>query len=180
VKIDQRDIQRIGGKAAEYPSSYVVVKLLEKHNLFSTVLDVTYGRGRFYYFRKPSFLIGADPKPWDWVVTPDIFIPRPVWQLFSVLNRLCEKPSVLVCDPPQWNPDVHYHKREEYSYILGSSDLIISESVNLAKQLGIEYLLLHFNKRLDLNLVDEIEFQFVARFLNNPVPKTTYFSLYKI
>jgi len=170
----------MGGRAAEYPASYVVFKILEKHGLLGTVLDVTYGKGRFYHCRKPDFLIGADPKVWEWVVVPDVFIPRPVWQLKRVLERINVKPDVIVCDPPQWNRDVHYHSRNEYSYLLGSPEQIIEEAVKLAKELGTQYFLLHYNRRIRMDPVDEVEFRYVARFLNNPDLRTTFFSLYQV
>ncbi len=179
--VDQREIQRIGGRASAYPSSYIVVKMLAKHGLFSRVLDVTYGRGRFYYYRRPRFLVGADPKVWEWVVAPDIFIPKPVWALKHVLCNLNLEFDVIVCDPPAWNPSTSYNRRAEYSFIIGSSRLIIEKTVELARELGINYMLLHFNKTIELPIVENIKFRYVARYLNNPnLQATTLFTLYKI
>ena len=177
--VDQRDVQRLGGKAARYPASYIVCTLLLDVDAHS-VLDVTYGRGRFYYYMKPEFLVGADVKVWGWIVKPDIFIQKPVWALDKILNKINIKFDVLVVDPPAWSKGVSYNKREEYSYILGTPELIINEAIKLAKKHEIPYILLHFNKLLDkLPIIENIEFRYVARYLNNPNFKTTYFTLYK-
>lgn len=179
-EIDQREIQRLGGKAAECPSSYVVVTMLERNNLFNRVLDVTYGEGRFYCYRKPKLLVGADPYVQEWTVKPDMFIPRPVWSLFSILKDVNIGFDVLVCDPPQWNEGVCYHKRKVYSLVVGDAKLIINESIKLAKQLGIEHMLLHWNKVLDLPIVENKRFLYFARYLHNEGKNTTYFTIYKV
>lgn len=178
--LDQRDVQKLGGRARLYPSSYVVVTMLERHGLFGNVLDVTYGRGRFYYYRRPKLLVGADPRVWDWVVRPDIFIPRPVWALKPVLSMMNIGFDVLVCDPP-WRASSKYNKREEYSFILGTPKLIIEKSFELARELGIRYVLLHLDRLLDKPVVEDVEFRYVARYLNNPgMRRTTHFTLYEV
>ena len=179
VVIDQRDIQRKGGRAAKYPSSYIIYSILTKYNLHN-VLDVTYGRGRFYYYRKPRLLVAADPKVWDWVVEPDIFIPKPVWALEPVLKMLNTRFDVIVCDPPAWEKGVHYNRRDEYSFVLGSAELIIEETIKLARRLEIRYMLLHYNKTIDLPIIENVEFRYIARYLNNQSMKTTYFTLYEV
>jgi len=181
LRIDQREIQRIGGRVAKYPTSYVVVSMLERYGLYRNVLDVTYGQGRFYYWRRPKLLVGVDPKVWDWVVEPDIFIPRTVWGAKRVLKALGVQFDVIVCDPPAWNPNTHYNRRDLYSYIIGSADMIVEKAVELARELGIKYMLLHFNKLIDLPTIEDVEFTYIARYLNNPdLSKTTHFTLYKV
>jgi len=179
--IDQRDIQKLGGKASKYPSSYIVYSILNKHGLYDNVLDVTYGRGRFYYYKKPKFLVAADPKVWEWIVKPDIFIPRPVWALKPILQNIKLTFDVIVCDPPQWKKNTSYSRRDEYSYAIGSATLIINETIKLANQLGIEHMLLHYDKLLDNAIVvEDILFRYVARYLNNPELRATHFTLYRI
>ena len=177
--IGQRDVQRLGGRAATYPVSYIVYLLLREIDA-EKVLDVTYGRGRFYYYKRPKLLVGADPKVWDWVVAPDIFIPRPVWALKPVLEAMKIEFDAIVVDPPLWDPNTHYNKRPEYSFILGTPELIIEKALELARELNIPYMLLHYNKTLGLPIIKDIEFRYVTRYLNNPDHKTTHFTLYKV
>jgi len=180
IVVDQRDIQSRGGRAAIYPSSYIVYSILNKHNLYNNVLDVTYGRGRFYAYKRPRFLVGADPKVWEWVVVPDIFIPKPVWALKDIVGRLGIKFDVVVCDPPQWNKDVVYNKRDEYSYVLGSTDMIIEYSFRLAKDIGVKYVLLHYKDTLNYEVVEDVIFKYFARYLHNENKNATHFTLYKV
>jgi len=180
IVVDQRDIQSRGGKAAIYPSSYIVYSILSKHNLYNNVLDVTYGRGRFYAYRRPRFLVGADPKVWEWVVVPDVFIPKPVWSLKDVVSRLGIKFDVVVCDPPAWNNDVVYNKRDEYSYVLGSAKMIIENTFRLAKEIDVKYVLLHYKDTLNYEVVEDVIFKYFARYLYNENKNITHFTLYKV
>ena len=178
--VDQRDVQRLGGRAALYPASYIVVTLLERRGLFNRVLDVTYGRGRFYAYRRPRFLVGADPRVWEWIVAPDIFIPKPVWAVKSVLKHMNVRFDVVVCDPP-FRQGTTYSDRDEYGYVLGTPRLIIEKTIELARELGIGYMLLHYSELIDLPIVENIEFRYVSRYLNNPgLRTTTYFTLYRV
>lgn len=179
--IDQRNIQKLGGKATKYPSSYIVYSILSEHDLFGRVLDVTYGQGRFYAYKRPFLLVGADVKVWDWIVVPDFFILRPVWSLKQVLEKVNMEFDVIVCDPPAWNKGVHYNKRDMFSYVVGTSELIIKYAIKLTRELGVRYMLLHYNKVLDnMKIVDNVEFVYVARYLNNPDYRATYFTLYDV
>jgi len=181
VVADQHEIQRLGGRAAAYPTSYIVYSILSRHNLFNSVLDVTYGRGRFYAYAKPKLLVGADPKVWEWVVAPDIFIPKPVWALKPVLEKIGARFDVVVCDPPQWKSGVHYHGRDEYSYVVGSVKLIIEHAFRLAKDLGVKYVLLHFDRLIDgYRVAEDVQFRYVARYLNNENMRATHFTLYEV
>lgn len=177
--VDQREIQKKGGKATRAPSSYIVVSILRRHNLFVNVLDVTYGRGRFYSYMRPRILVGADPKVWPWIVKPDIFMPKPVWKLSPILKQIGINFSVIVCDPP-FGDTKRYNKRDEYSFVVGSPRLIIKKTIELAKELGIEYMLLHYDKTIDWPIVEDVKFRCITRYLNNPNPRFTHFTLYKI
>jgi hypothetical protein len=177
--IDQREVQKRGGQAARCPVSYVVYSLLSRHGLYDSVLDVTYGRGRFYCYKRPRLLVGADPKAWDWIVEPDIFIPKPVWALRRVLGALGLSFDVMVVDPPAWG-DKRYNRRGEYSYAVGSAKTILAEAVKLAAGQGVPYILVHYQETLEgLEVVEDVEFRYVARYLNNPNLRTTHFTLYK-
>mgnify|MGYP001773030560 CR=1 FL=1 len=176
--VDQRDVQRLGGKAAKFPSSFVVADILVRHGI-ERVLDVTYGRGRFYYIYKPPLLFGADPKKWEWVTEPDVFIQAPVWALRRRLDRQQQFDAV-VCDPPVWRKGVRYNGRPEYNYVLGSARLIIDEAVRLARMLGVKFFLLHIDRLMEFPVVEDIQFRYVARYLNLPELRTTHFTLYRV
>jgi len=87
VVIDQRDIQRKGGLCAKYPSSYVVCELLKRFGI-KRVLDVTFGRGRFYKLcrRDVELLVASDPAKWPWLTVPDAFYQATVWQLYNAIK----------------------------------------------------------------------------------------------
>jgi len=177
--IDQREIQGKGGKAAKFPSGYIVSKLLGEIEA-CYVLDVTYGEGRFYGYKKPSFLVGCDPKIWSWIVTPDVFIKAPVWHLNPTLTILNIPFDVLVVDPPKWS-NVSYNRRDMFDFVLTDSETILKYAYQLAKNLDIPYMLIHYNKILDYGeIVKKIEFRYIARYLNNPEQRTSFFTLHKI
>ena len=176
--IDQREIQRIGGAAAKFPSAYVVNMLLRKIRA-EKVLDVTYGRGRFYYIYRPRLLIGADPVKRDWVVNPDRFYQANVWQLYSLLEE--RDFDVVVCDPPKWNRRIKYNKREEYDYVIGDAYSIIMGAIRLAREkTSAKYFLLHYNKLLPLQIIEDVKFVWWARYLYSSNKNPTHFTLYLI
>jgi len=176
--IDQRDIQKLGGKAAKYPTAYVISTLLKKINA-KRVLDVTYGRGRFYYIYRPEFLAAADPVKRQWVVTPDIFYQTHVWGLFNLLER--HDFDVVVCDPPKWHKGVRYNKREEYNQVIGDAYSIIMGALRLAhEKVAAKYFLLHYDRVLPLEVVEDVEFVWWARYLYTEKKKASHFTLYMI
>ncbi len=84
--VDQRDIQKRGGYYAKYPSSHVVCSLLKRYGVTS-VLDVTYGEGRFYKLCRSGLrIIASDPVKRDWVVKPDSFIQANVFYLYRLAS----------------------------------------------------------------------------------------------
>jgi hypothetical protein len=182
--VDQRDIQRMGGLHARFPSSYVVCKLLKSINA-RRVLDVTYGVGRFYRLcrRGIELLIASDPVKWRWVVAPDTFYQVTVWQLYNMVRggkvRIPDV-DVVVCDPPRFSRGGN--RRDEYNYIIGTHNLIIEYSVKLAKLLGVRHFILHFNRIMDLGNIEYIvEFNWMARYLYaNGTNNKSYFILYDI
>jgi hypothetical protein len=181
--MDQRDIQRMGGLYARFPSSYVVCKLLKSINA-RRVLDVTYGVGRFYRLcrREIELLIASDPVKWGWIVEPDIFYQFTVWQLYDRVRRgdvVVPEVDVVVCDPPRWNMNVSYNRRSPYNFIVGTPSLIIDYSVKLAKVLNVKHLLLHYNRVPNIGKpVHVIEFLWFARYLNTEGKNKSYYILY--
>ncbi|MBP1449473.1 MAG: hypothetical protein JZD41_05630, partial [Thermoproteus sp.] len=67
------------------------------------VLDLTYGRGSFYFYYRPKELWGIDIHRHDWLVAPDKFIQKDVEQLSDVAS-INELPrgyfDAVVVDPP--------------------------------------------------------------------------------
>jgi len=181
--IDQREIQKLGGVYAKYPSAYIIKKLLS-HIKAEKVLDVTYGVGRFYKLYRPYLLIAADVRAWNWIVTPDIFILKPVWGVKEVLDKLRLLGfnitfDCLVVDPPYGK---EYHSRDWYSYLVGSPELIINSAFKLAEELDIPYVLLHYNKPPEpkgWKPIYTIKLIYVARYLNNPDLRPSPYILYR-
>jgi hypothetical protein len=178
---DQRDIQRLGGVLRDYPSSAIVARLLRSVRS-DVVLDVTYGRGRFYRIYRPKYLVGVDPIKWEWIVKPDEFYQMSVYALYRELinNRLSFKDvDVVVVDPPKWT-GANYRKRDEFNYILGTPELIIEYGFKVAKLVKAEHVLVHFNKVFNnLNPTYIIEFKWFARYLNTKNKNTSYYILYR-
>jgi hypothetical protein len=181
--VDQRDVQRMGGLHARFPSSYVVCKLLKLINA-KRIMDVTYGMGRFYMLcrREIELLIASDPVKWRWVVAPDAFYQLTVWQLYDRVRRgdiVVPGVDVVVCDPPRWNMSVSYNRRDMYNYVVGTPSLIINYSMKLAKMLNVKHLLLHYNRVLNIGKpVHVIEFHWFARYLNTEGKNKSYYILY--
>ena len=176
IIMDQRRIQKKGGLASRYPTSWIIAQFLQKYN-FQNVLDVTYGVGRFYKIRRPSFLVGADPVKRDWVIKPDIFFQKPVWSLR--FEKALENYSfdVLVVDPPWGLPQ----RRKEYSDLLGTPQIIIDYALKLARERCIKYVLVHYNKILSgIEIVENIGFKPWTRYLNIRDHLVTYFTLYRV
>ncbi len=180
--VDQRDVQRMGGLRARYPSSHIVCGLLGMAGA-RRVLDVTYGAGRFYRLCRGDIglLVASDPVKWRWVVAPDAFYQATVWQLYNMVKGGDVKipgVDVVVCDPPRFSKGGN--RRDEYNYIIGTHNLIIEYSVKLARLLGARHFMLHFNKIVDLGeIVKAVEFRWMARYLHvNGANNKSYFVLY--
>jgi hypothetical protein len=179
VEIDQRQIQKLGGQYVYYPTAKVIEDLVKP--LDPSVLDVTYGKGRFYYFYRPRVLIASDPYKREWIVEPDIFYQLPVWALYHKLKKgevRLPDISLIVIDPP-WGRNNH---RREYSEPLGTPDLIIQYAHRIAQTLRAEYILVHYNKTPQLNGYKPqrtVKYRFLARTLHiEETNNTSYFTLY--
>ena len=173
--MDQREIQRKGGLASRYPTSWIIAQFLQKYN-FQRVLDVTFGVGRFYKIKRPQFLVGADIKKRNWEVIPDVFFLKAVWSLRYEKSLDNYKFDVIVIDPP-WGK---IQRRNEYSEILGTPEIILKYAIILAKEKGIKYALVHYSKVLDdIEVIENIAFKPWTRYLNVD-HLVTYFTLYKL
>jgi len=181
--IDQREIQRLGGKAVKFPSSALIKQLLDEAEIdYSFIFDVTYGEGRFYgYFRHEiDLLIGADVAVWDWVVEPDLFIKKPVWQSYKVLKKLSLKPSLIVVDPPfsKW---YRYEKRQLYHYVWAGAWTIVEYAVKAAEALHVKHVLVHWDRVETFNckLLKAKAFKKCARYLHD-TNQPTYFYILEV
>jgi hypothetical protein len=186
--VDQREIQKRGGIYAKFPSSYVICSIIDRYNCKS-ILDVTYGEGRFYKTCRDNilFLISSDPKRWDWVVKPDLYFQFNVFYLYMLLSKKkfylpLRRVDVVVVDPPKWNINARYNKREIYNYLVGTPELIITTSGKIAKLLNTRYLLIHYNNRYlveGYTPIHVIEFKWFARYLNTENKNTSLYILYE-
>jgi hypothetical protein len=183
--VDQRDIQRKGGLYARFPQSHVVCNLLRSTNA-RRVFDVTYGAGRFYRLcrREIKLLVASDPVRWRWVVAPDTFYQATVWQLYNMVKGGSVKipeVDIVICDPPRWNVNVSYNRRDVYNYVVGTPGLIIDYSVKPTRLLGVKHMLLHYNRIPDIGRpVHVVEFHWVARYLNTEGKNCSYYILYDV
>jgi hypothetical protein len=178
VTVEQRDIQELGGWKAKYPTAYIVARTLKPLNVKS-VLETTYGEGRFYVIYRPSYLIGVDVVKRRWLTYPDEFYLMTVWEFYNLLKRgeISTRTviDVVVCDPP-WGKE---QRRSHYTR--NAPQAIIHYSAKTAELLNARYFLLHYHRviRLDgFEIVKVVEFIPFTRYLNTIYTKT-YFVLYK-
>lgn len=118
--IEQKDIQKKGGKCARYPTSCIVRDLIAAARLFKpfkplVILDLTYGEGRFYVsFKNKVKLYGFDILRLEHVVKP-----------YRFYNKSCEKwkryrdeinnVDLVVVDPPFMPYRRGNEKRKHYA-----------------------------------------------------------------
>jgi hypothetical protein len=182
VALDQREVQRMGGRRAKHPAAAVVEMLLRPLKP-GCVLETTYGEGRFYLVFRPPYLVGVDVERREWRVRPDEFYEMPVWSFHRALRegrvRLGRRPEVVVCDPPWGHPQrrAHYARGEAW----GTPRLIVDYSVRVAELLGAGWLLLHYREAPELpgfEAAKVVEFRPFTRYLNAE-RTVTYFALYR-
>ena len=148
----------------------------------AVVLDVTYGEGRWWGAWRPYMLVGADPFVWEWVVRPDVFIPRDVWGLERVILPYIGLVDVVAVDPP-WG---RRQRRSLYNYNAAWQRAIIDQAFKIARLLcedGKEvYVLLHYKEPLTRSDAEELKrvgFRPITRYLN--VQNTiTWFQLFRV
>ena len=189
-RVDQRDIQKLGGRRAKYPTAAVVDALLRPLRP-RCVLETTYGEGRFYAVFRPPYLIGVDVERREWLVRPDEFYEMPVWAFFHALREgrlaLGRGPEVVVCDPPWgfWQRRrLHYWRASAY----GSPRLILEYSLRVAELAGARFFLLHWGEEgawkkppapAGWRLERVVEFRPFTRYLNAGETRT-FFALYSL
>lgn len=150
MMVDQRELQRRGGRCALFPVSCMVALLVERASLSLealTVFDVTYGEGRFYAYKRPRLLIGADIAVHRWVVKPDMFIPRPAWSSYKPLQALEATVDMVVVDPP-WSVRGNSARRHfGIDMAVGGPEAILWSAAKAAETLDARYLLVHYKQQ---------------------------------
>ena len=187
-QVDQREIQKRGGLYVKFPSSYIICSMLERYNCKS-VLDVTYGEGRFYKtcIDNIGFLIGSDPKKWSWVVKPDLFYQFNVFYLYMLLSKRkfdlpIRRLDIIVVDPPKWIINATYNKREMYNYLVGTPEAILTTSGKIAKELNTRYILIHYRNMVQIEEytpIHVVKFKWFARYLYTESKNTSLYILYE-
>jgi len=174
--VDQRDIQRRGGRCAKYPTSCLIhdmlERLLRKQGLRPedlVVLDTTYGEGRFYGAWRPYRLIACDIRRWEWVVRPDVFVRAPSWSCWRKLGL--ESVDLVVVDPP-WMEKPGNGTREPYMlrYAFGSPETIILGAITTAEMLQAKHVLVHYTRyilRPGWRIAGAVKYVYVSRYLKN-------------
>ena len=181
VVVDQRDIQRRGGKCARYPVSCLIHSLLVEAGLEPrdlTVLDLTYGQGRFYAAWRPRVLIGADIHVHNWVVMPDLFVKAPAWVAWRKIKKVDMRPDIVVVDPPWVERGSSKRRLYGLDLALGTPQIILEAGVKASKELGTRYLLIHFKDRWvprGWYTIAETRFLYVTRY--NEQNGTTWFGI---
>ena len=184
IEVDQREIQSKGGLLNKYPSAYIVATIIKEFNI-KRIVDVTFGKGRFYRLcrRDIDYLVASDPVKWKWVTYPDEFYQMTAWQFYNALKKgriSFDNIECVVVDPPQWSSN-KYRKREEYGYLIGSPRLIIEYGIKTAKFLGCKYLFLHYNRQLQRDaILYVVKYKWFARYLYTEGKNVSYYILYDV
>lgn len=184
--IDQREIQRRGGKCVKFPVSCLVHDMIVDvfGDVNIVVLDTTYGEGRFYGAFRPLLLLGTDIKIHNWVVKPDWFSLVPSWSAWRMVDKLMVSPDLIVVDPP-WTSYTHRGRKHYYEYRgLGDAKMVLEGAFITARKLGVRYILIHYKDRVvprDGRILYEKYFIYVSRYLkNNDIknnPNKTWFGI---
>jgi len=188
--VDQRDIQKRGGKCVKHPVSCLIYDMLKElgMNLEQLiVLDVTYGEGRFYGAWRPRLLLGSDIRVHRWVVEPDWFTRCPSWSVWTRVQKLGIVPDIVVVDPP-WTNYNHRGRKHYYEYMaLGDDSTVLEGGLITARKLGVKYLLVHYKDRIvpsGTRVLNEKYFIYVSRYLkNNEIdtnPNKTWFGILEV
>lgn len=143
-------LQRLYRKC-KYPYGVMVKLLLEEAGLRShTVLDLTYGEGKFWSCWRPKHLIGFDVRRLDWTVEPDVFYQKPAW---AALHMRVPGVDLVAVDPP-WQRSARGRSARlsiggrwwyRTSRMVGSPEAILESAARLAGELGVP-LVVHFER----------------------------------
>jgi hypothetical protein len=178
----QHRIQSHSGPYNRYPTAVIIARILNTFNI-NSVLDITYGKGRFYKIFRPSKLIAADPVKREWLVKPDLFYHVNCFKLYEILKDQKIQVDCVVVDPPKWG-NYNYNKfsRPEFNYIEGTPEQIIWYGYKIAKLINAAYILVHYNKQVklpDYGPVYLAKFYWRTRYANAG-NKYSLFILYKL
>jgi hypothetical protein len=130
-------------------------------------------------------IVGADPIKWKWVVCPNQFYQMNVFQLHIMVRdgKLSIEPvDVVVVDPPKWNTDVVYRRRDMFNFIIGTPKLIIEYAARVSQLLNTRHLLVHYRELLKLEgfePVHVVEFTWIARYLNTKYNNKSLYIIYR-
>lgn len=181
--IVQKELQHRGGKCVKFPVSCLIYDMLKELGLQPerlTILDTTFGEGRFYGAWRPKLLIGSDIRVLNWLVEPDVFIRKPSWSVWRIVSKLGVKPDLIVVDPPFSPYERGYEKRKHYmqSLAFGDGKAILEGGLESARKLGCSTVLVHYNELYvpdGWQLVKHIEFLFFTRYLKQDMNNKTLF-----
>ena len=171
IKVEQLELQRLGGVCARAPVSCLIRQLLNEAGILQPlrivrVLGLTYGEGRFWLALPQAFVVGFDIRRVEWVRKPQKFFKKPCWAWRNYVNGF--SPDVVVIDPPWaewrrgWDRRGHYIK---YNAV-GTPEYILKCGIDAAKALR-KPLLYHWKAPLIADhIVGPIEFWGRSRLAN--------------
>lgn len=176
--VHQIDVQRKGGLCSRYPVSCIIRMLLREAGLLEpfktiTVLDLTYGEGRFWVTLPQAYIIAFDIRRLKWHRKPQVFYNKPCWKFGDYVTKV----DIIVIDPPWgewrrgWDRRGHYIKFNA----LGSPQQILQCGLDAMQKLG-KPLLYHYKQPLDYqHLAGPIEFYGRSRLA--VIKKPSYFGV---
>ncbi len=177
--VHQVEVQRKGGACAKYPSSCIVLQLLDQAGLLKplhpiVILDLTYGQGIFYYSIKGKAMVYAlDIRHLKWVIKPYRFMLKSCehWREFGL-----ESVDVIVVDPP-FSPYKRGWERRKHYEENCSVVKCINEGLKAAEHYS-RPLLVHYPFRVQpygWDVSAEVWFQGWTRL--SKLPKPTWFGI---
>ncbi len=145
-------------RRCRYPYGAMVALLLEEAGLRPhTVVDLTYGLGKFWSCWRPSRLIGYDIRRLNWVEEPDEFRKAPAWAaLHHFRAGSLPRPDLVATDPPWQRCESGNGCRGlrfevggawwfRVSRAVGTPETILASAARLAQEIGAP-LLVHFEE----------------------------------
>ncbi|MCE4619017.1 MAG: hypothetical protein F7C37_06205 [Desulfurococcales archaeon] len=137
-----------------YPYGTMVWLLLREAGLRPrSVIDLTYGLGKFWSCYRPRRIIAYDIRRLDWVVEPDEFYQKPAW---AALYKYPYGVDLVAVDPPwqRCEKGNGCHGRRmavggawwfRVSRAVGTPELILDTAARVAGSLGVP-VLVHYEK----------------------------------
>ena len=141
-----------------YPYGTMVWLLLREAGLRPrSVVDLTFGLGKFWSCWRPPLLVGYDVRRLPWVVEPDVFRLGPAWAAWWDLREgRVPRPDLVAVDPP-WQqcrkgngcrPAIRGVGSSWWfrvSRAVGTPELILESAARVAVEAGVP-LLVHFER----------------------------------